>query len=95
MATHSSVLTWEIPSTEEPGGLQSMESQRVGHNWAINTHTVGKQFQIAVTEVFNGFLLQNMLVRFTESVLYFKLQSWNWKVQLKILKINHVYNEQL
>ena len=32
MATHSSILTWEIPRTEEPGGLQPMESQRVGHN---------------------------------------------------------------
>ena len=32
MALHSSVLTWEIPWTEEPGGLQSMGSQRVGHN---------------------------------------------------------------
>ena len=31
MATHSSVLAWEIPWTEEPGGLQSMGSQRVGH----------------------------------------------------------------
>ena len=34
MATQSSVLAWRIPWTEEPGGLQSMESQRVGHNWA-------------------------------------------------------------
>ena len=32
MATHSSILVWEIPWTEEPGGLQSMGSQRVGHN---------------------------------------------------------------
>ena len=31
MATHSSVLAWRIPWTEEPGGLQSMGSQRVGH----------------------------------------------------------------
>ena len=31
MATHSSVLVWRIPWTEEFGGLQSMESQRVGH----------------------------------------------------------------
>ena len=30
-ATHSSILAWEIPWTEEPGGLQSMWSQRVGH----------------------------------------------------------------
>ena len=32
MATHSSVLAWRIPWTEEPGGLQSMGSQRVEHN---------------------------------------------------------------
>ena len=32
MATHSSILAWRIPRTEEPGGLQSMGSQRVGHN---------------------------------------------------------------
>ena len=32
MATHSSILDWEIPWTEEPGGLQSMRSQRVGHD---------------------------------------------------------------
>ena len=32
MATHSSILAWRIPQTEEPGGPQSMESQRVGHD---------------------------------------------------------------
>ena len=32
MKTHSSILAWRIPWTEEPGGLQSMGSQRVGHN---------------------------------------------------------------
>ena len=31
MATHSSILAWEVPWTEEPGGLQSVESQRVRH----------------------------------------------------------------
>ena len=31
MATHSSILVWKMPWTEEPRGLQSMESQRVGH----------------------------------------------------------------
>ena len=34
MATHSSVLAWKTPRTEEPGGLQAMGSQRVGHLWA-------------------------------------------------------------
>ena len=32
MATHSSILAWRIPWTEEPGGLQSKGSQRVGHD---------------------------------------------------------------
>ena len=39
MATHSSILAWRIPWTGEPGGLQSMGSQRVKHNWATNTET--------------------------------------------------------
>ena len=34
MVTHSSILTWRISWTEEPGGLQSIGSQRVGHNWS-------------------------------------------------------------
>ena len=34
MATHSTILAWEIPWTEEPGGLQSMGHKRVGHDWA-------------------------------------------------------------
>ena len=37
-AAHSSILAWKISWTEEPGGLQSMGSQRVRHDWAINTH---------------------------------------------------------
>ena len=37
MATHSSILAWEIPWTEEPGGLQSMGLQRVWGDWAIHT----------------------------------------------------------
>ena len=34
MATHSSVLAWRIPQTEEPGGLQSLGLQGVGHDWS-------------------------------------------------------------
>jgi len=36
MATHSSVFAWRIPRTEEPGGLQSTGSHRVGHNGAAH-----------------------------------------------------------
>ena len=39
MATHSSILAWRIPWTEEPGGLQSKGSQRVGHEWVTERST--------------------------------------------------------
>ena len=39
MATHSSVLAWRIPWTEESGGLQSMGLQMVRQNWVINAST--------------------------------------------------------
>ena len=47
-ATHSSILAWEIPCTEEPGALQSLESRRVRHDLATehqqqyNTHNTSK-----------------------------------------------------
>ena len=39
MATHSSILVSNIPWTEEPGGLQFIGSQRVGHDWSDLAHT--------------------------------------------------------
>ena len=47
MATHSRILAWEIPWTEEPGRLWSIGSQRVGHNWSdlARTHTHTHTFQ--------------------------------------------------
>ena len=46
MATHSRFLAWRIPWTEEPGGLWSMGSQRVGHFWATN-HWTTREFPSA------------------------------------------------
>ena len=42
MATHSSTLAWKIPWTEEPGGLQSEGSLRVGHDWATSLSCIGE-----------------------------------------------------
>ena len=39
IATHSSVLAWRVPWTEEPGGLQSMGSQRVGYDFKTTHRT--------------------------------------------------------
>ena len=44
MATHSSILAWRIPWTEEPGGLQSMGSHRVGHTVASKERQQQQQF---------------------------------------------------
>ena len=43
MAIHSSSIAWKIPWTEEPGRLQSMGSQRVGHNWGLHLYYTNKQ----------------------------------------------------
>ena len=43
MATHSSILAWKIPMTEEPGRLQPMGLQRVGHNWATYDYDFSEQ----------------------------------------------------
>ena len=51
MATHSSVLAWRIPGTAEPGGLPSMGSHRVGHDWS----------HLAVAEIINNIAGECML----------------------------------
>ena len=58
MATHSSILAWRIPGTGEPGGLPSMGSHRVGHNWS-NLAAAAAAFGNKYTEHlldFNSFL---------------------------------------
>ena len=44
MATHSSTLAWKISWTQEPGGLQSMGSRRVRHDWTTNTYLLKGKF---------------------------------------------------
>ena len=51
MATHSSNFAWEIPWTEEPGGLQSMKMQRAGHDWATNQQ---QQFRFKAAKNFGA-----------------------------------------
>ena len=45
MATHCSILAWRIPWTEEPGGIQSLDSQRVGHIQVTNQASDVSQFE--------------------------------------------------
>ena len=52
MATHSSIVAWRIPRTEEPGGIQSVASQRAGRDWATNTFTL-----LFTTDWYSGLFL--------------------------------------
>ena len=68
MATHSSVLAWKIPRTEDPGRLQSIGSQRVRHNWVTehmlsNTQSIIQILQIvAILSLMTMFfLIQNLM----------------------------------
>ena len=57
MATHSSVLAWRIPGTGEPGGLPSMGSHRVRHDWsnlAAATHMYAEFRKLVLKNLFTG-----------------------------------------
>ena len=59
IATHSSILAWRIPQTEEPGGLQSMGSHRVGHDWGTErAHTHAPSLTVSTANP--GLLTDNM-----------------------------------
>ena len=56
MAIHSRTVAWKIPWTEEPGRLQPMESQRVGHDWAtsLSRFTFMESRQMVLMNLFAG-----------------------------------------
>ena len=56
IAIHSCILAWRIPGSEEPGGLQSMGSQRVGHDWATNTQRALSRAPCAIQLVLISYL---------------------------------------
>ena len=63
MAAHSRILAWRIPWTEEPGGLQSMGSQRVRHDW-VTKHSTAHQGFPGGSVVMNPPAVQEMKVQF-------------------------------
>ena len=60
--THSSTFAWRIPWTEEPGRLQSMESERVGQDWATNTFTYSVNKVIGMWHFLCYFLIHNTII---------------------------------
>ena len=72
MATHSSVLAWEIPWTEEPRGLQSMGSQGAGYNCT----TEHVHIHVIVTEILINDLLFARHTQDSPSLFYIDLLKW-------------------
>ena len=76
MATHSSVLAWRIPGTGQPGGLLSIGSHRVEHDWSDLAAAYSYYLYIIV------YLFQEVFILFT--CFYFTLIKWK-KVKVKLL----------
>ena len=97
MATHSSIPVWRIPWTEKPGGLQSMGSQRVGHDWSDSMHAdaaaaAAKSIQSCPTlcdpteGTAPGSTVPAILqARTLEWVAISFSNAWKWKVKVKSL----------
>ena len=58
MATHSSIVAWKIEWTEEPGRLQSMESERVWHDWLTNSYADDTTLMEENKEKLKSFLIK-------------------------------------
>ena len=83
MATHSSIVAWRIPWSEEPDGLQSTGSQRVGHDWVTLLTSIDRPLLMEMNTwmVTNGQLINQInLLCFKDSSLIFDILStslWN------------------
>ena len=88
MATHSSILVWKIPWTEEPGVLQSMGSQRVGDDWATNTFTPLSQKPLTIkgkTDKFNYNKSLNFCIAEDTINKIKQMTDWNYILNIKML----------
>ena len=72
MAIHSSILAWEIPWTEEAGGLQSMELQKVEHDW-VSEHACTIRLVIKDQIYFYVILAKQLKL----NVIYKSIKIWN------------------
>ena len=85
MATHSSILAWRIPWTEEPGRLQSTGSQRIEHEWVTNTFTFTLPKELSSSEYIKkmsctNFSINSVLIVILEKAVAPHSSTLAWKI---------------
>ena len=88
MTTHSSILAWKIQWTEEPGGLQSMRSQRVRYDWA--TEYTPAQMSRKVAQILQLILIYTLFIRFTNFITFLKITPALFFLCLFFFYLNHL-----
>ena len=76
MTNHSSTLAWKIPWTEEPGRLQSMRSQRVGHDWVTSFHVTTSLLSTKVKVTQSRLTLWNSMDCTVHGILQARILEW-------------------
>ena len=93
MSTHSSILAWRIPWTEEPGGLQSMGSQRVRHNWLTLSLFTVNYIKVFCTATIHSSTLAWKIPRTEEPGRLQTMGSWrvghDWATSLSLFPFLH------
>ena len=69
MATHSNIVAWKIPWTEEPGGLQFMGLQRIGHDW-FNACAQRRDWYPSIIEIYDS--SSKLTKTYVSKIIYFK-----------------------
>ena len=87
MATHSSILAWRIPWTEEPGGLQSMGSQRVRQDWATKYRAHNRLGVYCLWQNTNSSTRAMTLINFTSQYLQSSITRFNPKLSYDFWKL--------
>ena len=91
MATHSSILAWRIPWIEEPGRLQSMGSQKVGHDWVTSLHfisTTQTYHTVFCTNILQYLCTKPFNYLIFELFLWYKLQELTSEVLMTSFCLN-------
>ena len=83
ISTHSSIFAWEVPWTEESGGLQSLSCKRVGHNWVTKQQSAFHFFLFLI--IFHCMDISHFIYPFHQVMRHFWIISTLWLLRIMLL----------